>query len=394
MADNLKSTYDLDTETNKEELPSDTDFNPSIIRQEVSLHSEKLGTRPRPAEVPTLPLLVSVDNLEAEYLKNLYLAHFPQSKSLNINWDELLLKAKQLENTKIPSLPIDDATLKTFAELITRAIKMFKTPRTESTIKERGFHVIKKERIFPVILKCSSILLKFASESFDQLVLELKRRDIMDNEDIWQDFILWATIMYKKVNIEDPIKEAYLKDDIFYFILKCCKIINDYKTLDFIDALDIANEILNLIVNEVNEAYKEVEKSDPSDEKIQKWKDVEKKLTDAEVKYNTLYTNFVMSIEHDNEDLAQGAELINKLDIIKNTIDTLLAKIPNNRHPPSGSPATNRAQRILARSKLRFPGMNSGGITKRKKYRRYNKRKTKHYKKKSKRYTKKRNMRY
>jgi hypothetical protein len=51
------------------------------------------------------------------------------------------------------------------------------------------------------------------------------------------------------------------------------------------------------------------------------------------------------------------------------------------------------ASRIAATRRQKH-ALRQGGITKRKKYRRYNKRKTKHYKKKAKRYTKKRNMRY
>jgi hypothetical protein len=51
------------------------------------------------------------------------------------------------------------------------------------------------------------------------------------------------------------------------------------------------------------------------------------------------------------------------------------------------------ASRTAATRRKRFDSRH-GGITKRKKYRRYNKRKTKHYKKKAKRYTKKRNRRY
>jgi len=568
----LQQDPDFNSSTFSKELTSDTDFNPSTYKQEVLLHSGKLGARPRPEQVPKL---VSVDNLETEYLKNLYLAHFSTSKSSNINSAELLFEAKQLENTAI-SRPIDDATLKTFAELITRAIKMFKTPRTEPT---------KKERIFHVILKCSSILLNFAPTSFDQLVQELEHQDITDKFDIWIHLIVQANEMYEKVNIEDPKKEAYLKYDIFFFIKKCCDIMLKYETLSFDYAIDIADTILQIVETDVVKAYTKLAQSQLSGEdKIQNWKDVKEKLQDAKRKYNTLYINFVKPIEYDEDDIEDDAKksiknltrleksinhdiwidlitqannmyvnvreedpktkadlkneifflikdccdimfktntlsfdealgiaysilkiivdevaaayteaeqstyshdkiklledlkkkltdakekyntlytdfvlpkkdidaderdtaikLIERITRLDGIIDIYLSNIPNlleqnrihlEKHettkavarppvpglgpgaismantriqrakemqksvdlpPPSGSPATKRSRARLARSRERFPGTKSGGITKRKKYRRYNKRKTKHYKKKAKRYTKKHNRRY
>ena len=336
MAHGLDSSDDLDTKTKRDpdfnsetyheklqedpvsnsstfskELPPEADFDPLISRQEVPLHREKLGDRPRPAEVPTVPILVSVENLEAEYLKNLYLVHFPKPESSNINSNVLLFKAKQLENTKITSLPIDDTTLETFVELITRAIKMFKTRRTGSTQKEIIFDVIKKERIFHVILKCSSILLNFALTNFDQLVVELESQHITDKHDIWIELIIQANEMYEKVNIQDPKKEAYLKDDIFFFIKKCCDIMLKYETLSFDEAIDIANTILEIVETDIANAYTKLAQSQLSDEdKIQNWKDVKYNLQDAKRKYNTLYINFVKLIEHDEGDIEDDKEVI------------------------------------------------------------------------------------
>ena len=293
----------LDTTTYRGELQEDPDFISKTYSEEVLLHSGKLGARPRPEQV-------SVDNLETEYLKNLYLAHFSTSKSSNINSAQLLFEAKQLENTVI-SRPIDDATLKTFAELITSAIEMFKTPRTGSTQKERIFHENKKKRIFHVILKCSSILLNFAPTSFDQLVQELEDQDITDKFDIWIHLIIQANEMYVNVNIEDPKKKAYLKDDIFTFIKKCCEIMLEYKTLTFVYAIDIADTILQLVETDVVQAYTKLAQSKLSGEdKIQNWKDVKEKLQDAKRKYNTLYTQIVTPIEDDKEVIEDDKEVI------------------------------------------------------------------------------------
>jgi len=398
-----------------------------------NLDSGRLGSPPppppRPVNVPELPISEhenqikneidkdSVVDLESEYLINLYLAHFPDPKKSKDQEDPefMATTALKLENTAI-QLPIDQTISDAFVELITRAIIMLKTVEIADL----------KDRIFDVILKCSSILLNKDTHIFEKLVIELDKEQIMD-------FITRAIQMFKTVKEKDPIKEVYLKNDIFIFIYQCSNILFKEHTISFEYALNIANDILYLIVHDVTKAFEEVETFNSPQEKIQKLEDVQKKLEDAKEKYS-IYLNadgadvdhpgFVISVKENAEtdknwkETDRETQLFRKLTHMKEKLTYLNRQINNRKmlaearstkesakprqlhgsvdpSTSSRSLASTAAQRRRERSMSRFPTPgNAGGMATRKKYRRRNKRNTKHYKKKAKRYTKKRNRRY
>ena len=431
------------------DLPSEADVDPSTYKPEVPFHRRRLGAHTKPEQVPELSLSSpeyvkfkqnemdkdSTDVLKADYLTNLYLAHIPPSEDQKSSEDQqdsedqeypetldpekmATVALSTLENKEIKH-PIEESTSAAFVELITRAIKMLKTVEIAEL----------KNKIFDVILKCSSILLNKDTTRFEELVIKLEEEQIMD-------FITRAIQMFKTVKEKDPTKEAYLKNNIFLFIYQCINILLEKKTISFEYALTIANEILDLIVLDVTKAFGEVNKYKSSEEKIRKLEDVQKKLEDAKKKYS-IYLNvdqadgghpgFLISVKENAQtdknwiETDKESQLSTKLTLLKDSLTSLdrqinnkkmlaekLAKVISTREsvnpsqlpgsvdpsPSSRSFASTEAQRRRDRSMSRRPTPEKkGGMTTRKKYRRRNKRKTKHYKKKAKRYTKKRNRR-